>query len=167
MKDVKDLSTAGAPLRETYFVPATNIENYTSGPADARPPVGPTDSEPPFSHFPGDIWTAGQSLYGLPRGRPIPLFFKIFNGGYFRYSPWTAAVVYLKRLLTFLSRCLSFFPEMFPPCLAGALVVQNIFVIASRLRSSAVVCPDTDGGTAACTRSGNSSYILKMTFEGV
>lgn len=45
LKDVKDLGAPGAPLRETYFIPAVNIDTYTSGPADARPPIGPTDCE--------------------------------------------------------------------------------------------------------------------------
>ena len=71
MKDVKDLTSAGAPLRETYFVSATNIESYTSGPADARPPVGPTDCELSFLHF--VVAKSGPRGQVLPRGRTIPL----------------------------------------------------------------------------------------------
>ncbi|KAH9949939.1 hypothetical protein B0H21DRAFT_725331 [Amylocystis lapponica] len=40
LKDVKDLTNPGAPLRETLFVAATNIEQWTSGPADAKAPNG-------------------------------------------------------------------------------------------------------------------------------
>ena len=37
LKDVKDLTTAGAPLKDTFFIASTNIDSYLSGPADARP----------------------------------------------------------------------------------------------------------------------------------
>ncbi len=40
LKDVKDVNNPGAPLRETYFIPATNIQEWTSGPADAKIPNG-------------------------------------------------------------------------------------------------------------------------------
>ncbi|TEB33401.1 hypothetical protein FA13DRAFT_1754073 [Coprinellus micaceus] len=37
LKDVKDLTTAGAPLKDSLFIASTNIDSYLSGPADARP----------------------------------------------------------------------------------------------------------------------------------
>ncbi|KDR76155.1 hypothetical protein GALMADRAFT_139891 [Galerina marginata CBS 339.88] len=40
LKDVKDVASPGAPLKESLFVPSTNIDHYTSGPADARPTNG-------------------------------------------------------------------------------------------------------------------------------
>ncbi|PPQ94475.1 hypothetical protein CVT25_001108 [Psilocybe cyanescens] len=40
LKDVKDVSNPGAPLKDTLFIASTNIDSYTSGPADARPTNG-------------------------------------------------------------------------------------------------------------------------------
>ena len=40
LKDVKDVNTPGAPLRETHFIAATTIQEWTSGPADAKIPNG-------------------------------------------------------------------------------------------------------------------------------
>lgn len=42
LKDSKDLTTPGAPIKDTIFIASTNIESYTSGPADARPANGDT-----------------------------------------------------------------------------------------------------------------------------
>lgn len=43
LKDVKDISNPGQPLKDTFFVATTNIETWSSGPADAQAPNG--DSE--------------------------------------------------------------------------------------------------------------------------
>ncbi|OSD06559.1 hypothetical protein PYCCODRAFT_946515 [Trametes coccinea BRFM310] len=40
LKDVKEISNPGAPLRESFFVAATNIQDWSSGPADAKMPNG-------------------------------------------------------------------------------------------------------------------------------
>ncbi|KAF8149936.1 hypothetical protein B0H34DRAFT_731793 [Crassisporium funariophilum] len=40
LKDVRDITTPGAPLKDQLFIAATNIESYTSGPADAKPTNG-------------------------------------------------------------------------------------------------------------------------------
>ncbi|KAI1797138.1 LsmAD domain-containing protein [Ganoderma leucocontextum] len=40
LKDVKEVNNPGAPLRETQFIAATNIQEWTSGPADAKIPNG-------------------------------------------------------------------------------------------------------------------------------
>ena len=45
LKDVKDISSPGQPLKETLFIASTNIEQWLSGPADAQAPVN-GDSEP-------------------------------------------------------------------------------------------------------------------------
>jgi hypothetical protein len=45
LKDVKEISNPGAPLREQLFVASTNIDTWTSGPADAKAPNGNADSE--------------------------------------------------------------------------------------------------------------------------
>ncbi|KAG6873940.1 hypothetical protein C0995_008979 [Termitomyces sp. Mi166 len=42
LKDVKDLSTPAAPLKDHLFIASTNIETWSSGPADAKPPNGNT-----------------------------------------------------------------------------------------------------------------------------
>ncbi|RXW25542.1 hypothetical protein EST38_g319 [Candolleomyces aberdarensis] len=42
LKDVKDITAPGAPLKDSIFIAATNIENYSSGPADAKPTNGDT-----------------------------------------------------------------------------------------------------------------------------
>ncbi|KAF9450887.1 hypothetical protein P691DRAFT_422938 [Macrolepiota fuliginosa MF-IS2] len=42
LKDVKDLMAPGAPLKDSIFIASTNIESYTSGPADAKPANGDT-----------------------------------------------------------------------------------------------------------------------------
>ena len=36
MKDVKEISTPGQPLKESFFIAATNIDTWSSGPADAK-----------------------------------------------------------------------------------------------------------------------------------
>jgi len=36
LKDVKEVSAPGAPLKDSIFVASTNIEAWTSGPADAK-----------------------------------------------------------------------------------------------------------------------------------
>ncbi|KAF8808712.1 hypothetical protein BYT27DRAFT_7222826 [Phlegmacium glaucopus] len=40
LKDVKDITNPGAPLKDQLFIASTNIESYTSGPADAKPTNG-------------------------------------------------------------------------------------------------------------------------------
>ncbi|KAG6817336.1 hypothetical protein H0H87_009934 [Tephrocybe sp. NHM501043] len=42
LKDVKEISSPGAPLKEQIFIASTNIDNWLSGPADAKPPNGNT-----------------------------------------------------------------------------------------------------------------------------
>ncbi|KAF6757278.1 hypothetical protein DFP72DRAFT_252604 [Ephemerocybe angulata] len=42
LKDAKDLTTLGAPLKDSLFIAATNIDTYTSGPADSKPTNGDT-----------------------------------------------------------------------------------------------------------------------------
>ncbi|TCD69353.1 hypothetical protein EIP91_007909 [Steccherinum ochraceum] len=43
LKDVKELTAPGTPLKDTLFVASTNIDTWSSGPADAKAPNG-TDS---------------------------------------------------------------------------------------------------------------------------
>jgi PAB1-binding protein PBP1 len=43
LRDAKDLTAPGTPLKDQIFIASTNIESYTSGPADAKPANG--DSE--------------------------------------------------------------------------------------------------------------------------
>lgn len=40
LKDVKEVNNPGSALRETHFIAATNIQEWTSGPADAKIPNG-------------------------------------------------------------------------------------------------------------------------------
>ncbi|KAN0139031.1 hypothetical protein V8E53_003419 [Lactarius tabidus] len=40
LHDVKELSVPGAPLKDHFFVPATDIETWSSGPADVKAPNG-------------------------------------------------------------------------------------------------------------------------------
>lgn len=40
LKDVKEISTPGAPLKDSLFIALTNIDNWTSGPADSKPTNG-------------------------------------------------------------------------------------------------------------------------------
>ncbi|KAH9850336.1 hypothetical protein C2E23DRAFT_322598 [Lenzites betulinus] len=40
LKDVKEISNPGAPLKEQFFVAVTNIQEWLSGPADAKVPNG-------------------------------------------------------------------------------------------------------------------------------
>ena len=44
MKDVKDISSPGQPLKEHLFIAATNIDKWNSGPADAKAPNGDCES---------------------------------------------------------------------------------------------------------------------------
>ncbi|KAG6813919.1 hypothetical protein H0H92_005768 [Tricholoma furcatifolium] len=38
LKDVKEISAPGAPLKDQFFIASTNIDTWSSGPADAKPP---------------------------------------------------------------------------------------------------------------------------------
>ncbi|KAF5382099.1 hypothetical protein D9615_004336 [Tricholomella constricta] len=40
LKDVKEISSPGAPLKDQLFIASTNIDTWSSGPADAKPPNG-------------------------------------------------------------------------------------------------------------------------------
>jgi hypothetical protein len=40
LKDVKEITNPGAPLKDTLFIASTNIDSYTSGPVDAKLPNG-------------------------------------------------------------------------------------------------------------------------------
>jgi PAB1-binding protein PBP1 len=40
LRDVKELSAPGAPLKDHFFIPATDIDSWTSGPADVKVPNG-------------------------------------------------------------------------------------------------------------------------------
>ncbi|KAI0250212.1 hypothetical protein BJV78DRAFT_1283349 [Lactifluus subvellereus] len=40
LRDVKELSSPGAPLKDQLFIPVTDIETWSSGPADAKVPNG-------------------------------------------------------------------------------------------------------------------------------
>ncbi|KAJ7066951.1 hypothetical protein C8F01DRAFT_1247367 [Mycena amicta] len=42
LRDVKDLATPAGPLKDSLFIAATNINDWTSGPADAKLPNEPT-----------------------------------------------------------------------------------------------------------------------------
>lgn len=37
LKDVKDITTPGAPLKDSLFIASTNIDTWSSGPADSKP----------------------------------------------------------------------------------------------------------------------------------
>ncbi|KAH9917828.1 LsmAD domain-containing protein [Fomitopsis serialis] len=39
LRDVKEISNPGAPLRDILFIASTNIDQWSSGPADAKPPT--------------------------------------------------------------------------------------------------------------------------------
>lgn len=36
LKDVKEISVPGAPLRDSMFIASTNIDTWASGPADVK-----------------------------------------------------------------------------------------------------------------------------------
>ena len=36
LKDVKEISLSGAPLKDSMFIPSTSIDTWASGPADAK-----------------------------------------------------------------------------------------------------------------------------------
>lgn len=40
LKDVKEITSPGASLKDLFFIASTNIESWTSGPADAKIPNG-------------------------------------------------------------------------------------------------------------------------------
>ncbi|KAI0058177.1 hypothetical protein BV25DRAFT_1919547 [Artomyces pyxidatus] len=40
LRDVKELTSPGAPLKDTLFIASTNIDTWSSGPADAKAPNG-------------------------------------------------------------------------------------------------------------------------------
>lgn len=42
LKDAKEISNPGAPLKDQHFIASTNIETWSSGPADAKLPNGDT-----------------------------------------------------------------------------------------------------------------------------
>ncbi|KAA1467500.1 hypothetical protein DENSPDRAFT_856711 [Dentipellis sp. KUC8613] len=53
LRDVKEISSPGAPLKDQFFIASTNIDTWASGPADAKAPNGDsfkTDTD--ISHKP-------------------------------------------------------------------------------------------------------------------
>ncbi|TFK40356.1 hypothetical protein BDQ12DRAFT_680807 [Crucibulum laeve] len=44
LKDVKEITNPGAPLKDLLFIASTNIDSYASGPADAKPTTTNGDS---------------------------------------------------------------------------------------------------------------------------
>ena len=44
LKDVKEISKPGVPLKDSFFIASTNIENWRPGPADAKLPSGDCES---------------------------------------------------------------------------------------------------------------------------
>lgn len=40
LKDVKEISNPGMPLKDQLFIASSNIDTWTSGPADAKIPNG-------------------------------------------------------------------------------------------------------------------------------
>jgi len=76
LKDVKELTNPGAPLKEHLFIASTNIENWTSGPANSRPSNGDTfRTDTDISQKRGAIrerelqaWQPNTDAPGLPLG---------------------------------------------------------------------------------------------------
>ncbi|GLB40447.1 putative lsmAD [Lyophyllum shimeji] len=74
LKDVKEISNPGAPLKDQLFVASTNIDTWTSGPADSKPPNGETfRTDADISHRKGggrerelQQWSAGPDAAPLP-----------------------------------------------------------------------------------------------------
>lgn len=44
LKDVKEISKPGTPLKDTLFIGSANIEGWSSGPADAKVSNGDSES---------------------------------------------------------------------------------------------------------------------------
>lgn len=59
LKDVKDITVPGAPLKDSLFIASTNIDSWTSGPADSKPANG--DS------FRTDVEISGKKVPGRER----------------------------------------------------------------------------------------------------
>jgi hypothetical protein len=51
LRDVKELSAPGAPLKDQLFIAALDIDTWTSGPADAKVPNGDCRCNQLFIHF--------------------------------------------------------------------------------------------------------------------
>lgn len=68
LKDAKDITAPGAPLKDSIFIASTNIESYTSGPADAKP-------------------TNGDSTFSLVPARHHAVFSHLFV-----YSPFASSL---------------------------------------------------------------------------
>jgi len=60
LKDVKDISNPGAPLKDSLFIASANIDTYTSGPADAKPTNG--DCEFEFDYLSTCCLSGGTAL---------------------------------------------------------------------------------------------------------
>ncbi|KAM6504527.1 hypothetical protein JOM56_001470 [Amanita muscaria] len=76
LKDVKDISNPGVPLKDHFFVALTNIASWDSGPADSRPSNGDTfRTDTDISQKRGlmrerelQAWQPGADIPGLPPG---------------------------------------------------------------------------------------------------
>lgn len=44
LKDVKEITNPGGPLKDSLFIASTNIDTWSSGPADAKPSNGDSES---------------------------------------------------------------------------------------------------------------------------
>lgn len=87
LKDVKDISKPGNPLKDSLFVASVNIENWQSGPADAKVPNGDSESSNANSfnstatrlnHLASSLY----SLFYLEFGTNAPMFHDSISDGY-------------------------------------------------------------------------------------
>jgi hypothetical protein len=78
LKDVKEISTPGASLKDQVFIASTNIDSWSSGPADAKVPNGDTfrtDSDISQKATPRrerdlQAWQSTSDPSSLPPGAP-------------------------------------------------------------------------------------------------
>lgn len=78
LKDVKVLSTPGAPPKDHIFIASTNIDSWSSGPADAKPPNGSSLSclscnslTDPFTAFRTDTDISAKKVTAPAREREL------------------------------------------------------------------------------------------------
>lgn len=66
LRDVREITTPGAPLKDTLFIASTNIDTWASGPADAAkvPSATNGDCEFPISNSQSPI----HAFYSLVAG---------------------------------------------------------------------------------------------------
>ncbi|KAF8638303.1 hypothetical protein AX17_002323 [Amanita inopinata Kibby_2008] len=94
LKDVKEVTNLGAPLKEHLFIASTNIDTWSSGPADVKPSNGDTfRTDTDISQKKGllrerelQAWLPGADVPNMTLGQTDDTFGAMANAGWDQFA---------------------------------------------------------------------------------